>query len=209
MSAENLKSPSITNLDSQPIIVPTTGEGTAGFYQKQVNDFVTPTTAGLATTTNTYRCARIPSTAKIKQVLIAVPGATPLGTTGPSFDVNLIFSDSAFDGTQAALQNLIPTSANNGTTTTIAAYASPNKLFGTVSLANITGSTGWKQDVTFNGSYTAANMVDDIWDVFGFVNAQGAAQDPGGNFDVLLYLSTAATVAAAGTAIAVEVDFSV
>lgn len=50
MSAENLKSPSITNLDAQPIIVPTTGEGTAGFYQKQVNDFVTPTTAGLATT---------------------------------------------------------------------------------------------------------------------------------------------------------------
>lgn len=206
MSAENLKSQTITNLDAQPIVVATSGEGSP-FYRKAQTDFVSPTTGGLATITNTYKACRIPSTAKIKRVRLDVPGATPLGTTGPSFDVNLIFSDSAFDGTQASLQGLIPTSANTGATTTVAAYASPNKLFGTISLANVVGTTGPK-DITFNGTYTAANLEDDIWDVFGFVNAQGVAQDPGGNFDFLLYLSTAATVAAAGEAINVECEFA-
>jgi hypothetical protein len=104
------------------------------------------------------------------------------------------------DNTQPALQGTIPTSANTGAVTTVAAYSSPNKIFGNV-LAGNAGAATYNKDVTFNAgatTYPFSIRDDDVWDVFGFTNNQGYAQDPGGFFDFLLYISAVASTAAAG-----------
>jgi hypothetical protein len=205
MATENLKSSPITGLDAQPIVVSTAGEGAAGVMYV-LSDFTSISATGVQNTASTYRMARIPTSAKIKQVLFT---CSEFGTAAPSFDINLAFSDSTTDGTNAALQGLIPTTAGNATTT-VASYTNPNKLFGTV--AGSTSGAVLNKDVTFNGTFTAANQNDDLWDVFGFQNSQGVAIDPGGYFDFLLYVSTAGasgTIAASPANVSGSVQITV
>jgi hypothetical protein len=203
MAAENLKSVAITNLDASPIVENTRGSGAAA-YQYTLDDTVAATAAGLTATASTYRLCRIPANAKVKGVILAV--STGLDTNASptlAFDCNLAFSDSTTDGTPAALQGLIPTSANTGATTTVASYSSPNIIFGTTTGTQAkTTFVKAPSDILFAGvgsNYAITFPQTELWSLFGFTNPYGVAGDSGGFFDLLLYTSIGAATSAAGT----------
>lgn len=210
---EQLKSTPITNLDASPIVVATAGEGLPGAI-KGATDTVSPTSA--VAQWSTYRLARFPTNAKVKHVWGYVTGVdTTTGTTAvaATLDFNVAFSDSTTDGTPATLQGAIPSNKNdgtaflfNGTTGYSTSYNSTgtgNKLFGSAIAVSTAATT---TDLTFKNTFTPANRDDDLWNVFGFVNSQSLAQDPGGYFDIFVVVAAAPTKAAAGI-IAVEVDY--
>jgi len=204
MTTEALKSTAITNLDATPVVVASAGEGAPGLL-RAIDDAVDTTTAGGAT--STYRLARFPVEAKIKHVYAYIGDVDSNATATWVGDYNVAFSDSTVDGTSASYQGLIPTSALTGATTSVASYASPNKLFGSKTASN-SGAVQAVDDITFNGTFLPADRQNPLWNYFGFTNAQGNAQSPGGNFDILIYVSTAAATAHAGH-LGVEVDFVV
>lgn len=201
MTTEALKSNAITNYDSFPIVIPTSGEGGPASL-KEVDDNVDTTAAGGAT--STYRMARFPVEAKIKRVMSYIGAVDTNVAATWKEDLNIAFSDSTVDGTQQALQGLIPTSTKNGTTTTVAAYASPNILFG----QKVAGNSGAPVyfEATHNGTFLPGDKQNPLWNYFGFVNNSGLAQSPGGCFDILVYVSVAAATAAGGH-LGVEVDY--
>lgn len=209
--AETLKSATITNYDAQPSVMPTTGEGGAG-DMTVIDDSVACTTSAAAF--SSYRMARFPTTAKVKHVWLMSSGLEAAATTGAALlDFNVAFSDDTNDGTQVALQGAIPSNKKDGTAFTMGATAystaytnsgTANKMFGSSIAA--TSSASQVIELTFRNTFLAPNRQDDLWDVFGFVNAQGTAKDPGGFFDILAVFNTAPTTANAGT-IAIEVDY--
>lgn len=200
MAADAAKSLSITGLDATPYTPQTEGQGAAARL-RIVDDVVAATAVGLQTTKSSYRLCRIPTDAIIKQVLVATDVALDTGTHALVFDINLAFSDSTIDGTQAALQGLIPTTANTGATTTLASYSSPNIIFGTVNNTSALVALA-RTDVTFGGSRTnyslTALCTQPIWQAFGFVDGRSNPMDPGGYFDLFLVNSTVAGTGAAG-----------
>ena len=203
MTVENLKSTAITNLDASPVTPNTRGAG-ASAYSYQIDDTIAATASGLGSATSTYKLCRIPVNAKVKSLDIAVStGLDTNATPTLVFDLNMIFSDSTTDGTQAALQGLIPTSANTGSTTTVASYSSPNLLFGqTTGTQAKTTFVKTRTNLLFNGvgsNYAITFPQTELWSLFGFVNPYSVAMDPGGFFDLLMYVSTGAATGAAGT----------
>lgn len=206
MAAENLDSSFISTLNTQPQQMLTSGEGAPGFLQS-IDDYIAVTAVGMASIGSTYRLCRFPTRAKIKSLVIDL-GIVDSGGATAVFDINVAFSDSLYDGTPsvytpsngatAVSATGIPKTGAAGTVTSITSYSSPNKLFGTVTAANNAVKNG--TNVTFAGTYASwayAGPSLPLWDFFGFVNTQGYAQDPGGFFDILLYLSTAAATGAA------------
>lgn len=215
MTIENLDSSFISTLDTLPIQMLTSGEGAFGFIQS-VDDYIAVTASGMASIGSTYRLCRFPTAAKIKSVVIDL-GIVDSGGATAVFDINVAFSDSLFDGTQpqftpsngatAVSATGIPKTGAAGTVTSITSYTNPNKLFGTLTAANNAVKNG--SNVTFGGTYTGWSYAGPslpLWDFLGFTNSQGYAADPGGYFDLLLYLSTAAATGAAAT-IHAKVDF--
>jgi hypothetical protein len=209
MAAENLVSSFNTTLDTLPIQMLTTGEGGPGWL-KSINDNIAATAVGIGTVASTYRLCRFPTAAKIKSVTIDLGNLDTSGSVALVLDINVAFSDSFYDGTQpvytasngaTALNSLcIPKTGAAGTTTSITAYTNPNKLFGT--LAASSNAAKYNTNVTFNGSYTnwfPGGRDLPLWNFFGFTNAQGQPADPGGFFDLLLYVSTAAATGAAAS----------
>lgn len=234
MTQENLASNTIQNLDSlnagtfAPIQMPTAGEGAPGILRR-ITDFAQPTASGLATIGSTYRMCRMPTSARIKSVRVDLSGLDSNVSATLSLDINVAFSDSVNDGTNqqylpingltALTATGIPKTGQVGTVTSITAYSSPNKLFGSITAAN-SGATKLNQDVTFNGSYAASGSASSppnvawayagpeypLWYFLGFVDGAGTPADPGGFFDLLFYVGTAAATGAAGT-IRAAVDF--
>ncbi|HZR03621.1 MAG TPA: hypothetical protein VFA81_10670 [Burkholderiales bacterium] len=211
--AENLKSNPVTNLDASVIVVGTSGEGATG-YEKALSDYVSPTSS--AAQWSTYRLSRFPTNAKVKHVWTYLSGIdTTTGTTAvaATLDFNVAFSDSTTDGTQAVLQGTIPSSKLDGTSLAFVsgtgystAYNSTgtgNKMFGS---GIVVSTAALITELTFKNSFTPPMREDDLWNSFGFVNAQGTAQDPGGKFDIFVVQATALTKATAGV-IGVEVDY--
>ena len=200
MAADVGKSLAIQGLDATPYVPQSAGQGATDMLQIQ-DDAVAATATGLGTAKSSYRLCRIPTNAKIKSALVATDVALDTGTHALVFDINLAFSDSTIDGTQAALQGLIPTTANTGATTTLASYSSPNKMFGTVNNGSAANPLA-RTDVTFNGTnanYGFAIMtLEPLWQLFGFVDGRGNPMDPGGYFDMYLVNSTVAGTGAAG-----------
>jgi len=207
MAAEQIKSQSITNLDATPIVPNTASVGAAG-RRTYVDDFCAAAAVPLASTKSVYRLVRIPTGAIPKSLFIATDTALDTGTHALAFDLNIVWSDSTRDGTPASLlpasagEAVIPTTANDGvTTTTVAAYSSPNKLFGTInnSSASVAYTSG---ELLLNGvtaTYTLAKItMQPLWQTFGFVDGRGNPVDPGGYFDLMAYVSTAAGTGAAG-----------
>lgn len=197
MAIENLDSGFLTGLGALPISMLTAGEGASGLT-RTVTDYIKPTASGMGSIGSSYRMCRFPVYAKIKNIKVDIGGVDTNATATAVFDVNVAFSDSAYDGTQVALQGLIPTTALTGATTSIATYTSPNKLFGTVAASN-SGVRKVGSEQIFSGTVTGwfpAGRELPLWDFFGFTNSQGNAQDPGGFFDLVLYLSAAAATAA-------------
>lgn len=201
MAKDAVKSTSIANLDSTPIIANNSTSGAPG-HTISVDDFCSATAAGLNTAGSFYKVLRVPSHAFIESVALftdAAPDAASAKTV--AFDVSWIFSDSTDDGTPSFLQGLIPTSANTGGTTSIASYSSPNKMFGTVIETSNTLPYG-PIDVTFNGlggnySFTGGFLSQPLFQLLGFTDGRGQPSDPGGYFDLLVYVATAATTGAA------------
>ena len=199
MANDNVKSQSITNLDASPIVPNSAAQGAAG-RKVTVDDWVAATAAGLNSSGSWYKIVRVPTGAIIKSVKVATdkaPDAASAKTV--AFDVNLIFSDAAvpsFDGTPSWYQGLIPTTANTGGTTTIASYSSPNKIFGQFIESSNTAAYG-PTDLVFNGIGTTYNFSgitqQPLWQTFGFTDGRGNPADPGGYFDLMLYVATGAT----------------
>lgn len=211
MAAEQIKSLSITNLDATPIVANTAAQGAAG-RPVVVDDYAVTSATPLASTKSFYRLVRIPTGAIMKSVLLATNKALDSGTPTLAFDLNICWSDSVIDGTPlafqlgtlglAATEAVIPTTANDGlTTTTISAYSSPNKLFGTVTPASNSAAYG-PTDLIFNGitaTYTLPKIIQQpLWQTLGFVDGRGNPADPGGYFDIMAYVSTAANVGVLG-----------
>ena len=204
MTTEALKSTAITNLDATPVVAASAGEGAPGML-RAIDDAVDTTTAGGVG--STYRMARFPVEAKIKRVLAYIGDVDSNATATWKGDYNVAFSDSTVDGTSPSYQGLIPTSALTGATTSVSSYSSPNLLFGQ-KVASNSGAVQAVDDLTFNGTFLPADRQNPLWNYFGFQNAQGNAQSPGGFFDILVYVSAAAATAHAGH-LGVEVDFVV
>ena len=171
MTADALSSASITNLDAQPIVQNTAGQGAPGAV-KDIGDFVTPTAAGLADTGSKYKMIRVPTTIKMKDLRLIVTTALDSGSPSLAVDVGLYYSDSTTDGTAPANQGLVVSGAT-------ALFAS-NVAFGY--------STNMNIDALTNFDVTKRNKM--LWD------AAGLATDPGGMFDVVVAVHAAANTAA-------------
>lgn len=210
MAADTLKSQSLTNLDNTPFVPNSAGQGATG-RMTEVDDVCACTATGIDTLASTYKLCRIPTGAIPKAVTVAADKILDTHNADTLvFDVNLIFSDSTIDGTPTALQGLIPTTANTGATTTIGTYSNPNLIFGQITpvYTAIYGPT----NVLLNGSRTnypfASLLLQPLWQTFGFVDGRGNPCDPGGYFDLMLYVSTAGTTGASGN-IWGKVDYSI
>ncbi len=204
-----LESQNLINLNNPPILIPTEGEG-AAYRVKNNEDFISVTAAIVQYSTYTLG-PRIPTNAKIKKVELLTKGIDTNGTATAALDINLIFSDAPLggivagvpsnDGTPPSYAGLIPTSALTGATTTITAYASPNKMFGSAKVLPNSG-TLTVQDITYLNSFTFAMTQIPIWDALGFT------QDPGGFFNFFCVNTAAVATAAVGT-LGLKVSYSV
>jgi len=99
MTVENLKSTSITNLDANPVVASTAGEGAVAVQYVQT-EYVT--ISALASVTSTYRIMRVPTTVKLKELILE---SDALG--GGRINISAYYSDSTTDGTAVANQGLI------------------------------------------------------------------------------------------------------
>lgn len=164
----NLKDANLTGLDATPPAPSTTGEGAAG-YLKEIDGFVTALSAD--NTTSKYRMCRVKTNVKVKELKIS----SAVATAGAA-DINVAYSDAPLsgnlDGTPPALAGTI-----------VQVAAADNKLFGAASslVAQV------NVDVTFAGTFTAANRNQPLWQVLGL------ASDPGGYFDIVFNVTTAIT----------------
>ncbi len=213
MAAEQIKSLSVTNNDAQPWLQNTAGQG-AGGRPVVTDDYVSCAATPLQSTKSIYRLLRFPVHAIIKSLTLATDKALDSGTPTLAFDLNVAWADSSNPaycpqqfqlGTLglATTEAVIPTTANDGsTTTTVAAYSAPNKLFGTVTPTSNSAAYG-PTAVEFNGSQTTYNLKNltsqPLFQLLGFVDGRGNPADPGGYMDLLAYVSTAANVGVAGT----------
>lgn len=182
MATEALKSTSVTNLDSSPIVANTIGEGADG-QLRMANDTVTSTAA--VTTGSTYKVVRIPTNAKVKRVLLN----TAAHGGSAAFDIDVAHSDSAVDGTPASLQGNI-----------IQISSADNKLFGS---AVAVSSAQTQKDVTFQNTFTVVHQNMPLWNVLVTLGATTFSADPGGFFDIVLK-STATDTSGGSLAISVE-----
>lgn len=187
MATEALKSNPIVNLDAFPIVANAVGEGAPGIM-RTVNGHVAATTG--VTLGSTYRLARFPTTAKVKQVLLTNAALS----TSAAADIDVAFSDSLTDGTQFQFSSL----ANPVVQTTGPA---DNKLFGA---AQSLVSAGKNTDVTFAGTFTTDHQNIPMWQVLVNLGTTQFAADPGGYFDLMLKTTTTVT---AGGDVALEIRY--
>jgi hypothetical protein len=196
-----LESAQLVQLNVPPVLVPTTGEGAAAkLYSNE--DIISPT-ASIAQYSTYTLGPRIPTNARIKKVEWYTKGGDSNASPTAAFDINLIFSDaplggiaagqSVNDGTTATNAGQIPTSALTGAVTSITAYASANKMFGSATVLPGASGVYKNTDITFANTFTPAMSQLPIWDALGF------AVDPGGFFNFFLVNTAAVATAAAGT----------
>jgi hypothetical protein len=170
MAGHNLKSTSITNLDSSPIVPGTIGEFAQGMV-RVISDQVT--TANGDDTTSTFKLVRIPTTAKVKKLVL-----DSAAVTAGSADFNVVHSDSTTDGTPSALQGTIPQIS-----------AANNKLFGAAQ--SIVGQV--RVDYTLKGTFTLAHQNLPLWQVLVNLGVASFSLDPGGFFDIQANITTTIT----------------
>jgi hypothetical protein len=201
MAVDTIKSQSITNLDATPFVPNSAGQG-APAVVNTVDDLIGITTNGLASTGSTYRIIRFPTGSIPKSLDIYIDTYVDSHSTpAVVFDLNIAFSDSTIDGTPTALQGQVPTTANTGTTTNFTSYSSPNIVFGTLTPSSNSAAYG-PTNLVLNGSKTnypvSTLMLQPLWQTFGFIDGRGNPADPGGYFDLVAYVSTAASTPHAG-----------
>lgn len=163
MAIDHVKSAPVTNLDASPVVANTAGEGGAA----PLKSISSGNVVGVASSSiaATYQFVRVPSNAKIKQVLFASE-AQGAGAG----DIGVYY---ATDG------------AGGKPTSLLAANAIDQDLFASaVALTSASQAT----DVTNeSGTYTPDKQNQPLW------QAAGLTADPGGFFDIVLTLTTAIT----------------
>jgi hypothetical protein len=176
MAVVTTKSPSITNLDATPIIASPTGEANQGMLR--INSDSVPAANG-DSIASIYRLVRIPTNAKVKSLFV-----TTTAITVGAADIDIAFSDSLRDGS-ASYQQFA-----GG----IVQITGPvdNKLFGAAQTLVATSPVA-RKDVTFAGTFTFANENQPLWLVLVALGATQFSSDPGGNFDIVLKLTSAVT----------------
>ncbi len=223
MASDALKSQSITSLDATPIVPVSAGQGGPG-RRVVVDDLCATTATGLQSTGSYYKLVRVPSGAIVKSVKIWSDKALDSIASAPTlgFDFNLAFSDSTDDGTPSFLQGLIPQTGTAATTTTFATYSSPNIIFGSVTVSTTNsqkggvgggGTAGFGPvELLFNGSRTNYPMSSiasmPLWQIFNYTDGRSNVADPGGYFDLVAYVSTAAATGVVGNLYA-QVEYSI
>lgn len=175
MGTHNLKSASIINLDSSPIVINTIGEGAPG-KEIVITDFVTTVSAD--DTSSTYRLVRIPTNAKVKDLKIY----SAIATAG-SADIDVAFSDSTVDGTQQSLAGGIVQVTG----------PADNKLFGAAVSLVATIAAGPIVKNPFAGTFTPAHQNLPLWQVLVNLGATQFTADPGGFFDIYIKITTTIT----------------
>lgn len=223
MATDAVKSQSITSLDSTPIVPVSAGQGGPA-KRTVVDDFAATTVTGLQSTGSYYKLCRIPSGAIVKSVKVWSDKALDSIASAPTLglDFNIAFSDSTDDGTPNALQGLVPQTGTGGTTTTFATYSSPNILFGTI-VVNTTsvqkGNVGGggtaalgPVELLLNGSrtnYPLSSLASmPLWQLFNYTDGRSNVADPGGYFDLVAYVSTAAQTGVAANIYA-QIEYAV
>ncbi len=187
MSADTLKSTSITNLDTivsagtSPSIANSAGAGARGEVC-EIEDYVTPTTGGLVDTTSTYKVLRVNPNVLLKDIKLVADADldTGGGSAALAFDVGAYYSDSTVDGTPVALQ---------GTAIDDHAFAD-SFVFGGGTAAAPNSATVTDGPVAGPTKWTALKRQKVLWD------ALGLSADPGGMIDIVLTVEIAANAAA-------------
>ena len=169
MAVETLKSTSITSLDTVPVSALTAGMGGAGAVM-ECGDYVTVSAS--ASTTSTYKLARVPTNAKVKAVVFESE-AQGAG----KFDLSVYYSSSTVDGTAPAVQGIIVP------TTGAAFFASA------IDCASLVVPTNVINESTSN---TLAKRNQPLW------QALGLTSDPGGFFDIVAVCVTTAVTTGTG-----------
>lgn len=164
MAVENLKATSITALDTVPVTTQTAGAGGAGPLL-ECGDFVTVSAS--ATNASTYKLARVPSNAKIKQVLFESEAQA-----AGAVDISVYYSSSPVDGTNPAVAGTIVPSTGAGFFATAIA---------------LTSAVAQSLQTNESTSYNLSKRNQPLW------QALGLTSDPGGFFDIVGVLSTSVT----------------
>lgn len=165
MAVDHVKSTPITNLDATPVVMNTNGEGGAGSL---INVSGSSTAVASSSADSTYRFVRVPSTAKIKQVII-----TSQAQTAGKLDIGVYY----------------PTTGRTATAD-LAANAIDQDFFATdVDCASAVQPT----DITNeSGTYTINKWNQPLW------QAVGLSSDPGGYFDIVGTVHTTAVTTGTG-----------
>lgn len=173
MSADALKSASITNLDTVPALANTAGIGAAG-YTQEISDYVSATAGGLADTGSKYKMVRVPTTVKLKEIWIeSVADRDTDNSPTLALDLGVYYSDSTLDGTKASLQ---------GTAVDV------DILMANVAFADSAAN----RKINGLASLDVDKRNQPMW------QAIGLSSDPGGMFDIVMAVHAAAATAAAG-----------
>lgn len=177
MATENLKSTPITNLDTIPVSRDTSGEGGGG-YVRNKGGYSAPSAS--ASAGSTYRLVRLPSNAKVKQILFE-SAAQAAG----KFNLSVYYSDSTQDGTPPGVQGVIvPTTGDQF-------FASDIDCASAVAITDVTNESG---------NYPIDKRNQPLW------QALGLASDPGGFMDIVAVVHTTAVTTGTGK-FGISVDY--
>lgn len=151
MAVENLKSTSITSLDTPTAV--TAGKGAPGRLFT-VDDYVTISAS--ASVNSTYRVVRVPSNAKVKSVHLEseAQGAGKV-------NVSVYYSDSTTDGSVAGAGAIVPTTGDQF-------FASDVDLTSAVAPTDVTNESG---------NYTLDKRNKVFWDALGLSSDPGGYFD--------------------------------
>ncbi len=213
--ATNIKSQGITYLDQTP---PAFGAPNQGANHGRIVVGSVLAVSG-DNTSSTYKMVRVPSNAKIKTVLMesAIAGAG-------NADLNIVWSDSASDGTSATNQGTVPqiSSANNKLFGSALSMVAIGRSSATYTLCDLTyaNTTNFPQGLGANAAITAAiaagfsgyptsgtaltteSANTPLWQMLGLGSVN--AGDPGGWFDFVFYITTGVTT---GGVVTLQVEY--
>lgn len=172
MAVEHVKATPVSNLDATPVVPNTVGQGAPGNL-REVSGFVTvPASASID---STLRLVRVPTTAKVKQVILS-----SAAQADGNVDIGVYY----------------PTTGRTAVAD-LAANAIDQDFFATaVALDSAIVGT----DVTFEAGagYLRSEINTPLW------QALGLTADPGGFFDIAFTVQEAITTGAALAALSVR-----
>lgn len=166
---DTLSSQSIANLDASPVVANTSGVGARGEVC-EYSDYVTPTAAGIQSTSSLYKMVRLPLYIKVKELVLTADAHLDT-SSGLSLDVGAYWSDSTVDGTPASLQG-----------TQISANCFAAAIDFHTSFTKVNADTAW----------TAADRNKPLWQALGLSSGATGAP-PVGFVDVVIAVHTGAT----------------